>query len=129
MLGGYVSLSRIGPFKDIQDILLYLLILSGVFVLATLWLYGVVWISEKLYPSPESGAGDSGSGSLPSPPYGFFPKDSSLVRIRHDCRLLHHRAQLVGIIRPGYHKNMGNRRLSHWSATERRYRCSGRLSC
>ena len=51
MLGGYVSLSRIGPFKDIQDILLYLLILSGVFVLATLWLYGVVWVSEKLYPS------------------------------------------------------------------------------
>jgi len=51
MLGGYVSLSRTNPFKDIQDILLYLLILSGIFVLATLWLYGVVWVSERLYPS------------------------------------------------------------------------------
>ena len=51
MLSGYVSLSRTNPFKDIQDILLYLLILSGIFVLATLWLYGVVWVSERLYPS------------------------------------------------------------------------------
>jgi len=51
MLGGYVSLSRTSPFKDIHDILLYLLILCGIFVLATLWLYGVVWVSEKLYPS------------------------------------------------------------------------------
>jgi hypothetical protein len=51
MLGGYVSLSRTSPYKDILDILLYLLILSGVFVLATLGLYGTVWVSEKLYPS------------------------------------------------------------------------------
>ena len=51
MLGGYVNLSRMRPFKEIQDVLLYLLILSGMFVLAALWLYGVVWVSEKLYPS------------------------------------------------------------------------------
>jgi len=51
MLGGYASFSRTAPFKDIQDILFYLLILSGIFILATLWLYGVVWMAEKLYPS------------------------------------------------------------------------------
>lgn len=45
------SPSRTSAFRDIQDILFYLLILSGIFVLATLWLYGVVWLSEKLYPS------------------------------------------------------------------------------
>ena len=51
MLGGYAGFSRTAPFKDIQDILFYLLILSGIFILATLWLYGVVWMAEKLYPS------------------------------------------------------------------------------
>ena len=51
MLGGYLRLRKTNPFKDINDILIYLLILSGIFVLATLWLYGVVWVSEKLYPS------------------------------------------------------------------------------
>ena len=51
MLGGYAGFSRTAPFKDIQDILFYLLILSGIFILVTLWLYGAVWMAEKLYPS------------------------------------------------------------------------------